>query len=185
MQLTMNKPVLMIHEVCESIFNIDRLDKYILTFDDALYTQFMYFDRICNIDTDKIFFVSTGIVSSPGQLQSDKYIKCDVAHELFRKNKDTKHYMNWEQISIISRTKNCTVGGHSHEHLLHESNIPYKYIVTDTNTMIKEFKHNLGSIPTSFCFPYNNSSIVYEEYLNSKGFNQLYGTGRVDVDELI
>ena len=52
------KPVLMIHEVDESIFN-KPLEDFVLTFDDGLYSQYKFIEAIDAIDTDKIFFIST------------------------------------------------------------------------------------------------------------------------------
>ena len=58
----MTKPVLMIHEFSEFMLSLP-LEDYILTFDDGLYTQYIHFDKIRELNTDKIFFISTGIVA--------------------------------------------------------------------------------------------------------------------------
>ena len=180
----MNKPVLMIHEMCDKVFDVCSLDRYIITFDDALYTQFLYLDELSKIKTEKYFFISTGILADITTKQSTEYIDSATAHKRFRAGQGDKYYMNWDQIQTISQTESCHVGGHSHSHTFHET-IPYHYIVTDTNQMIEEFKKNLKMVPDTFCFPYNISTNIYSEYLMRKGFKHQFGAGRIDVNELL
>lgn len=71
-----NKITLMFHEVDESIFDID-LEKYILTFDDGLYTQYKLIDRLCELNTTKIFFISSNIICDENVKQSEENITCN------------------------------------------------------------------------------------------------------------
>lgn len=172
------KPVLMIHEVAEWMFDLP-LDEYILTFDDGLYTQYLHLDKINSIDTDKIFFISTGIVAPDDQSQSDEFIQCHKAHDKLFETGDLSHYMNWRQIQEIASTPRCYIGGHSHMHIKHTG----FNTVNDTKLMMKHFRgHNL--IPTSFCFPYNDDNPVYQCILEKHGFNKFYGKDRVDIYDL-
>lgn len=172
------KPVLMIHEVAEWMFDLP-LHEYILTFDDGLYTQYTHFDKIRAIDTDKIFFINTGIVATEQTKQSDVYIQCQVAHDKLFNTGDRAHYMNWSQIVEISNEPQCEVGGHSHMHIRYTG---YNTI-HDTKTMMKHFKQN-NLTPTSFCFPYNDDNEVYRCLLKQYGFTNFYGRDRVDIYDL-
>jgi len=175
----MKKHVLMIHEVGEWLFDLP-LQSYILTFDDGLYTQYLYFERITKIDTDKFFFISTKIVADTTTTQSPEYITCDKAHEKYRLSGDRSHYMNWEQIKEIEMTPRCIIGGHSHEHMRTPTSAQ---LVRDTNKMIEQF--NIHDIkPTSFCFPYNKEHNMYRAMLQAKGFNEFYGEERIDINEI-
>ena len=75
----MRKPILMIHEFSDFMMDLP-LEDYVLTFDDGLYTQYTHFEKIRQIDTDKIFFISTGIVAPECTSQSDEFIECAEAH---------------------------------------------------------------------------------------------------------
>ena len=47
-----NKKILMIHEFKESFLNLP-LEDYILTFDDGLFTQYLFLSELLKINTDK------------------------------------------------------------------------------------------------------------------------------------
>tara|TARA_B100002019_G_scaffold282217_1_gene287208 strand:- start:2051 stop:2572 length:522 start_codon:yes stop_codon:yes gene_type:complete len=172
------KPVLMIHEVSDWMFTLP-LHDYILTFDDGLYTQYLHFDKIKNIDTDKIFFISTGIVALPETKQSDVFIHCHEAHDKLFESGDLSHYMNWSQIQDIGNQPKCEIGAHSHMHIRHTG----FNTVEDTKLMMKCFKDN-NIKPTSFCYPYNDENPIYKSLLKQYGFNKFYGTDRIDIYDL-
>lgn len=172
------KPVLMIHEVAEWMFDLP-LHEYILTFDDGLYTQYVHFDKIRAIDTDKIFFISTGIVATEQTKQSDMFIQCHEAHDKLFDSNDLSHYMNWSQIQEISSEHQCKIGGHSH---MHKKYTGYKTL-HDTRLMMKIFE-NKNLNPTSFCFPYNDENEMYRYILRLYGFTEFYGSDRIDINRL-
>lgn len=172
------KPVLMIHEVTDWMFELP-LHEYTLTFDDGLYTQYVYFDKIKNINTDKIFFISTGSVATDQTEQTDEFIKCHEAHVKLFKTHDLSHYMNWSQIKEIFTYPRCEIGAHSHMHKRHAGS----NIIHDTKLMMKHFNNN-NLTPTSFCFPYNDESVVYRCLLEQYGFTDFYGRERIDIYDL-
>ena len=179
------KPILMIHEVDESIFELP-LHEYILTFDDGLYTQYVFLEDICKIETDKYFFISTDIVCPVNVKQKADYIRSPFAHEHYFINKNREYFMNWNQIREISQIDRCHIGGHSHTHrTLMFNKIPINYIITDTNEMIQKFKFELGYIPKHFCFPYNYSNTLYEKYIDYKQFDTSISSSRIDISKLI
>ena len=175
----MNKPVLMIHEVSDFMFSLP-LENYTLTFDDGLYTQYLHFDKIKKLNTDKIFFISTGIVADDDTKQSEEFIECAEAHGKLLQTGDLKHYMNWKQIHEIAGDPQCEIGGHSHMHVKQS----IFNMVNDTNLMMDEFKKQFNTPPTKFCFPYNKSTPVYRALLSHYGFTDFYGSERVDIYEL-
>lgn len=169
------KPILMIHEVAEWMFDLP-LHEYVLTFDDGLYTQYTHFDKIRDIDTDKIFFISTGIVATEQTRQSDAFIQCHAAHGKLFDDGDLSHYMTWPQIQEIAREPRCEIGAHSHMHIKHTG----FNSIHDTKLMMKHFNDN-NLTPTSFCFPYNDDNPVYKCLLERYGFKKFYGGNRIDI----
>jgi hypothetical protein len=153
------KPVLMIHEIRESLFDLPLKD-YVLTFDDGLCNQYQNFHRFKDIDTTKIFFISSGKV---GQ--------------------DT--YMSLEQIKELMSYPDVYIGGHSHNHVkLNDFDKlieKIEHIRVDTQLMIEWFKTNLGFTPTKFCFPFNDDvDLVYRAMLTKIGFTEFYGRERIE-----
>jgi hypothetical protein len=68
------KPILMIHEIRDWMFDLP-LHNYVLTFDDGLYSQYYFLDKFKTIDTEKIFFISTGILCDENEIQSTTFPK--------------------------------------------------------------------------------------------------------------
>mgnify|MGYP003624207817 FL=1 len=175
------KPVLMIHEFKEEYFDIP-LDKYILTFDDGLYTQYKFIDELKKINTEKIFFISSNIICPEDKDQDDNFIKCIDAHKKAFNN-DFTNYMKWSQIKKIDSLDNCFIGCHSHFHQLKTASC-VECIILDNRLMMFDFIKNLGYVPRKFCFPYNYQTPLYKEILSLKGFKSFYGNERIDINTL-
>jgi hypothetical protein len=179
----MKKPVLMIHEVKKTFFDNENLKNYILTFDDGLYSQFYFYDEIKNIETEKIFFISTNIICEGKQ--SLNFPTCREAHEKsFSGNKED--YMTLEQILFLRDEKQVTIGGHGHFHknLNNFKNLNEKinYIKKDTELMLEWFEKKLKFVPDKFCFPYNEDlNGLYKIVLKKYGFNDFYGKERSSI----
>jgi len=183
----MDKKVLEIHQVNDDLFNLP-LEDYILTFDDGLYTQYKYIDKLAEINTRKIFFISTGIVCHPLCVQEKGYTQCDTAHEYFFRTGFAKHYMTWSQIREISKIPNCEIGGHSHFHkdikIMNPKN-KMRFLNRDTKCMREAFVDELGYVPKSFCFPYNYTETLYNCILQKAGFIEFFGDERLSLDGLL
>lgn len=173
------KPVLMIHEFADWMLELP-LERYTLTFDDGLYTQYLHIDELLKIETDKIFFISTGIVADENVVQSSEFIQCAEAHSRLISTGDLSHYMNWNQIVEIDQHPRCEVGGHSHMH----ADVCMKNILPDTKFMNRTFKKH-GIRPRSFCFPYNQENEVYRQLLIRNGYERFYGQDRVDIYDIM
>lgn len=173
------KPILMIHEFSPVMLDLP-LEEYTLTFDDGLYTQYMYIERLIEIETDKIFFISTGIVAEETTVQSDKLVHCALAHSKSKHFGDLSHYMNWKQIKEIDQLSRCEIGGHSHLH----ARVNIKTIIPDTKLMKHSFKAH-GLDPKSFCFPYNQENEIYKQILIRDGYENFYGEERIDIYDIM
>jgi peptidoglycan/xylan/chitin deacetylase (PgdA/CDA1 family) len=173
------KPVLMIHEIKPEIFNLN-LEDYILTFDDGLYSQFYYRKEFQAIPTQKIYFISSGIVSN-GQ-QSKQFPSCVDAHEKAF-NGNYEDYMTIDQILELNSDPSSYIGAHSHTHtdIRNYSLIDtVDHIKKDTEIMLNWFAVNLEMQPTRFCYPYNyDANGIYKEILKRYGFSKFYGSERI------
>lgn len=173
------KQVLMIHECSSKLLDLP-LEDYILTFDDGLLSQFVFYQEIKHIPTPKIFFISSGIVCE--NTQSFEFPACELAHvKAFTGNKED--YMTIEQIKELAQDPLVTIGGHSHSHTRLSGSLvdKVKHIETDTAQMLAWFKDNLGIKPTSFCFPYNEDpNGIYKAMLKKYGFTNFYGAERLE-----
>ena len=146
-------------------------------------SQYYYWDKFKAIKTEKIFFISSGIISSGKQ--SSRFPTCSTAHKKFFETGSTEDYMNVAQIAELAKDPLTSIGGHSHSH----TNIKgmtltnqVSYIREDTSLMLKWFKDTLGAYPTKFCFPYNFNNWVYSGLLKSEfNIKELYGNEREDI----
>tara|TARA_R110001592_G_scaffold197979_5_gene446115 strand:+ start:9413 stop:9943 length:531 start_codon:yes stop_codon:yes gene_type:complete len=175
------KPILMIHEFKEDFLNLN-LEDYILTFDDGLYTQYLFLDELLKINTDKYFFISSGIVCEETTKQDNTYITSYNAHKKAFKG-NFNNYMKWSQIKEIFNKPNCYIGCHSHYHKLKTADC-VECIIEDNKQMNYEFIKNLDFIPDNFCFPYNYETPLYKEILNLKGFKNFYSAERIDINDI-
>tara|TARA_E500000318_G_C3472159_1_gene176969 strand:+ start:190 stop:744 length:555 start_codon:yes stop_codon:yes gene_type:complete len=174
--------ILMIHEFKKSFLNLP-LEDYTLTFDDGLYTQYKFFNKIKNIKTKKYFFISSGIVCPEDVEQSDEFITCAQAHKKAFKG-DFSNYMKWSQINEINKTENCFIGCHSHFHMRKTADC-VECIISDNRYMLNDFSKHLGKIPDIFCFPYNKETGLYKEILFKKGFTEFFGDKRINIDDIL
>jgi len=175
------KPVLMIHEFKKDFLDLP-LEDYILTFDDGLYSQYLFLDELLKIDTEKYFFISSGIVCEEDIKQDNTYITSYDAHKKAFKGNFT-NYMKWSQIKEINNKKNCYIGGHSHYHNIGTADC-VECIIKDNRSMIYEFIKHLERIPIDFCFPYNYTTPLYKEILTLKGIENFYGSERININDI-
>lgn len=175
------KPILMIHEFKEDFLDLP-LEDYTLTFDDGLYTQYLFFDELKKIKTKKYFFISSGIICPENGEQDNRYITCFDAHKKAFKD-DFTNYMKWSQIREINNNDDCIIGCHSHFHQIKTADC-VECIIRDNHLMVFNFIKNMDFIPRDFCFPYNYETPVYKEILYRKGFNNFFGKERIDINEI-
>ena len=180
------KPVLMIHEVTEDMFDLP-LEDYILTFDDGLYSQYFYYPRFRALNTQKLYFISSNIVCTGPQ--GNSFPTCRVAHAKARDG-NYEDYMTLEQIKELAKDPLVTIGCHGHDHI-DLTTIPslkdkVSTLTNDTRNMMAWFAFHIGVIPTSFCVPYNNDlDGLYKALLKRFGFMDFYGRERTPIETLL
>jgi peptidoglycan/xylan/chitin deacetylase (PgdA/CDA1 family) len=182
----MKKPILMIHEVTDDIFKLN-LERYTLTFDDGLYSQFYYYDKFQNIKTEKIYFISTNNICS--QTQSLNFPPCRIAHEKASKG-NKEDYMTIDQIKYLSKQKDVFIGGHSHDHVNLNSLSTFKekikHIKMDTVLMMDWFDTVLNYKPTKFCYPFNDDFRGFYKFLiDPYEFTEYFSHERIPVETLL
>ena len=174
----------MIHELSEDMITPD-LNKYTLTFDDGLYSQYKWIDKLTKINTEKIFFISTGIIGST--LQSHDFPTSYEAHAKAGEG-IFEDFMTSDQIIELSHMTDVTIGAHSHYHkrISNFSSMKDKieHIQADIKLMTDWFMTHLGYMPTKFCYPYNEYDEIYTIMLKRAGFTEFYGAERIDIGEL-
>jgi len=116
------KPIVwLFHEINDEIMqNIKNVSKKnpndILSFDDGLYSNFMYLEELKKLPNKKIFFISLGIIRPNNKKPCDEFITCSEAHN----QTDTKYYMSTDEINTIEhldKKYNCFIGLHGVQHL--------------------------------------------------------------------
>jgi len=175
------KPILMIHEFKKEFLDLP-LENYTLTFDDGLYTQYLFINELRKIKTDKFFFISSNIVCSEDTNQDETFINSIDAHKKAFNGIYT-NYMKWSQIKEIDSYDRCNIGCHSHFHSFKTADC-VECIILDNRYMLNDFNKHLGKIPDIFCFPFNKETGLYKEILAKKGFNKFYGKERIDINEI-
>lgn len=111
---------LMIHDIRKEYFDLD-LDQYRLTFDDALFSQYYYFPLLKNHPQQLSYFVTTSFIK-PGKARNMfagdyiPYLKTKkYGYRTFVEGR-YDHFMNVEEIQILSKQPNVRIGVHSHFH---------------------------------------------------------------------
>jgi hypothetical protein len=158
------KPVLMIHEITDAIFDLP-LANYLLTFDDGTADHWQYFKQIQAIPTEKIYFIITNRIGTEG-------------------------YLSLEQVKQMSLDPMTTIGGHSHNHVRLDKfdTLAEKvaYIKQDTEQCLSWFETNLGQIPSAFCLPYNEDvGGLYAAWLRNKGISKIYASERTACEHIL
>jgi len=178
--------ILMIHEMNDRMLELD-YGNSVLTFDDGLYSQYVYYQKLKHLPNKKLFFISSGIICNGAQ--SAQFPTCSLAHQKAF-NGNFEDYMTLDQIRELAKDPTVEIGGHSHSHtrlnkfdsLIEKVN----YIKQDTEQMLAWFDSNLQFKPTSFCFPYNEDlNGMYKGLLEKYGFINFYGSERIPVETLL
>lgn len=188
-----------VHEIdariCSEINQINSYD--IITFDDALYSQFLYRDKI--ISKNRIYFICPSLINNDDINES--FVTCRDAMSRHFNFNSNEYYMKIDNIKNLM-DYGYKIGAHSyqHRHLKYEKKYgnktksllskikgsllcikDYDYIKDDTEKLLEWFSNNLGIVPTSYCFPFNQSTDKLISILESFGFKEFYGGERESI----
>lgn len=187
-----------LHEINKDKANILNYDfrKDLLTFDDGMYSQYIYSNDIKN--NNRIYFICPSLINTNNK-QSDKFVTCFTAMAEHFNNGNNEFYMTINQIKDLMN-KGYKIGAHSfsHRHIKYEINSSIinhymantkgsllcvkdeEYIKNDTEKLIDWFKCNLNIIPTDYCYPFNQKTEKLENILKMYGFINFYdGVNRI------
>lgn len=187
----------LIHDINENtVVDINALPCFscssLLTFDDGLYSQFFYKDRIHN--HHRIYFICPSLINKTTVTNIN--INCyDAMNNHFFLN-DNSAYMTINNIYTLL-SDGFTLGAHSYFH----DNIKYKfgkklnnkfscslltlnnddYIRKDTELLLKWFDQNLKFAPIDYAFPFNQENEHLITILKEYGFRNFYGKNRLKI----
>jgi len=114
-----NQKVYLFHEINDIIIKkIEDISKEnpeaIFTFDDGLYSNYLYFPRLKKLPNKKIFFIPSFFIRMSNISPSKDFITCDDAHK--KGNPNLENYMSLYEILEIEEDKNCFIGAHGAFH---------------------------------------------------------------------
>ena len=188
----MNKETLLIHEITEDILQLD-LSKYILTFDDGLYSQYFYWNLLKDIPTTKIFFISSGAIRLEETLRpqfAGNHVKfpthTDALASWFKG--DREPYMTLGELKKM-RDEGAIIGAHGHMHIKqYDENCllnRQEQFRKDNKDMFLWFSVYLRDIPKHYSFPYQEHRMQRAVVNLETGIKEFYGKERKDVRDLV
>lgn len=149
---------LLIHDVKPWMLKIE-LPFDIITFDDALYSQYYYAEHFLTLNKRLILFVSTDIIHDGADQILD--ITCRQAHDGFFKYHDTRPYMTKKQILHLHKMGfEIGVHGKTHSHIpqgLNGIKMAYDEALSSYETL-----KSWGITPSSMSYPYNEYNVGFK-----------------------
>lgn len=176
---------LVIHEIRREFFNFP-LHEYVLTFDDALYSQYYYLPLINEIKTKKIFFVPTGLIGYGEKRQQYEgedrgFPSC---YEAMAEWKDKANNENYMRVSELREIRD-EIGGHGHGHIKEYGFELYdqvRILEDDTIKMLKWLQENLKVRPTKFAFPHYVQP-KFGKLIQKRHFREVFVDERTTIEE--
>jgi hypothetical protein len=112
--------VLMIHDVKKEYFDLP-LDRYRLTFDDGLYSQYYYYPLLRRFPEPLMFFITTALIrEAPARPQfAGRFLEplgTGVYSYRAHIEKDLENFMTLEEVRFLAEQPNVRLGAHSHFH---------------------------------------------------------------------
>ena len=181
--------ILTIHDVKDEFFGKLDFRSYILTFHDALFSQYFYWPIFRNIPTEKIFFISTNLIGIDGLGKRKKWVgkmqKFPNCFEALDDHKDTgnrENYMRLEELQEIIND-GAIIGTHGHNHIkyyLHETQMRQ-----DIERMLEWFETHLKIRPTKYAYPHYEDPFILTRILKEYGFTEFYGREIIEIEQEI
>ena len=112
--------VLMIHDVRKEYFDLP-LERYRLTFDDGLYSQYYYYPLLRGLPEPLTFFITTALIrEGPARPHFTgrflDHMKTGVYSFRAHIEKDLEGFMTLEEVRFLAEQPNVRLGAHSHFH---------------------------------------------------------------------
>lgn len=112
--------VLMIHDLRKEYFDLP-LERYRLTFDDGLFSQYYYYPLLRGSAAPLTFFIATGLIrEAPARPQfAGRFLepmKTGVYSFRAHIQKDLEGFMTLEEARFLAAQPNVRLGAHSHFH---------------------------------------------------------------------
>jgi peptidoglycan/xylan/chitin deacetylase (PgdA/CDA1 family) len=112
--------LLMIHDVRREYFDLP-LDRYRLTFDDGLYSQYYYYPLLRGLPEPLTFFITTALIrEAPARPQFTgrflEHMKTGAYSYRAYIEKDLEGFMTLEEVRFLAEQANVRLGAHSHFH---------------------------------------------------------------------
>ena len=192
--------VVEIHEVNDEICDkINALpEDTVLSFDDGLYTQYLYKDKIKL--KNRIYAICPALVNTANDQVEDFVICYDAMYTHFYDDSN-KYYMNVNNIKQLI-TDGYKIAAHSNTHetikyavknpkyfkkipeIENYSFIAWKgnyWVKNDTEALLKWFKEQLDLVPTIYVYPFDEKTDKIEELLKTYNFTEFYGSNRASL----
>ncbi|MFO7708564.1 MAG: polysaccharide deacetylase family protein [Desulfobacterales bacterium] len=111
---------LMIHDLKAEFFDLP-LDRYRLTFDDGLYSQYYYYPRLKAHPHPLTFFITTSLIrEAPARGRFEgrflTYLKTGLYARKAFIERDLDGFMTAEEVRFLAKQPNVRIGAHSHFH---------------------------------------------------------------------
>lgn len=112
--------VLMIHDLKKEYFDLP-LDRYRLTFDDGLYSQYYYYPLLAGLPGGLTFFITTSLIrEAPARAQFDgrflEHMKTGVySYQAYIEN-NREGFMSVDEVRFLAEQPAVRLGAHSHFH---------------------------------------------------------------------
>ena len=175
--------ILLIHEVKTWMLKSDLSPFSVITFDDALYSQYCYAEHFLSLKGQRplrlILFVSTGIVHTGANQIAD--ISCYEAHDRFFKTGDTRPYMTQKQI-VDLYNKGYEIGLHGVTH----SHIPKG--LKGMKQALDEAKESYQTLmswgvrPSTMSYPYNEPNPGFKILSSLNPSFEYFGDERIEIE---
>jgi len=181
----LKKQELMIHAWHDDMLKI-KLDDYILSFDDGLYSQVLGIRKIVDIypDINIHFYVTTGFINIDNCPRT--FNESDIAQDLAINMEMYGDFVSYDDLIELSKLKQVTIGFHGHRHLrpslFKRNNSLNDYIYhmrKDIDSMVevalkfKDLQLIKNGAPILYCTPYNEKDDLVIALIR-KGFNTFF-----------
>jgi hypothetical protein len=182
--------VLEIHEVFPEYYNKIKEFEGTLTFDDGLYSQYIFLKNNPELCFRSIVFVSPACIRDVGKDPIKSVVLCDTAHFMYSALNDNSAYMSLSEIQEL-KSLGVIIGYHGYFHYCYLNSdlspvVILKTIDHEVQTCL-DFQSKFNLFSNIFCAPYNDYKALnfYVKSLEHKtGQEFAYVKDRISFEEL-